>query len=294
MKKTITLILVLLVYVCSFGQEYMWRVPSDTIIHFEDTIKRIADAQFPRGRTIGRTWEVGTVIPIGTDAFDWMYFSVPTISIILSPTTTLYEVGTTNSIDIISTTTNPSSATLSAGVLLNMTDAQTIASYGATPSNTTTISFEPLEARTTPYEELLYHFRTSQTWVSGSEGATMSANIYLYGAFPIYHGVSVTDYSTDLTGIDSDGGIVETLALEGNKVYDVAGIGHVYYAMPAEWSNSVLTEIIDHNAFNNILAYTRYGPLSLTTGNWTTTYYIYQLDVALTEIVDFDDWQFNR
>ncbi len=224
-----------------------------------------------------------------------MYFAPPTITCNLSRTTTVYEVGTTNSITISGSVSNPGNATLSNGALTRTVPASNVVnSFGSATSYTSTISFTPTKNGSGDYNLLSYSFRATQDWVKNAEnGTATSVTRTVTAIYPVLYGMSATDLSqggnpyTELTKL------VQT---EGNKTVTFTGTSqYMYYAVPKTWSDYDLSQIIDHNGFNVTNSFTAYDVIVSSSGlsnDWIQEYKLYKLN-TLTNAQGFA-YQFIR
>lgn len=224
---------------------------------------------FDGNRSILRTPSVG--FNIGTDSIkqwiEWWYFAPPTISCNLSPTTSIYEVGTSNSITISGATTNPGAATLTNGMLTKTVPSSNVVnSFAASSSYSSSISFSPQQGGGSDYNELGYSFQATQDWSFGSEsGISTSSTRSIIGVYPVFHGVSNIDLSTA-----SGTAIYTTLEKltegEGDKQVNLDGSGFIYFAIPKTWSDFDLSAITDHNGFPVLPSFTSYDVTISSTG----------------------------
>jgi hypothetical protein len=274
------------------------NIPSITI----DEDGRITSASnvslsFNSNRNILRLYQVGTNVGGNTvnDMLEWMYFAPPTITCNLSPTTTVYEVGTTNSITISGSVSNPGNATLSNGALTRTVPASNVVNpFGSATSYTSTISFTPTKNASGDYNLLSYSFRATQDWVKNAEsGTATSVTRTVTAVYPVLYGMSATDLSqvgnpyTELTKL------VQT---EGDKTVTFTGTSqYMYYAVPKTWSDYDLSQIIDHNGFNVTPSFDAYDVIISSSGlsnNWVQEYKLYKLN-TLTNAQGFA-YQFIR
>lgn len=252
-----------------------------------------ASLNFDSNRPILRVPTPGVNIGGSTvvDFLTYYYFAPPTITCNLSPTTTVYEVGTSNSITISGATTNSGGATLSAGVLTRTVPSSNVVnSFGTGTSYSTGITFYPQKDSTGDYKQLTYSFQASQAWVSGAESGTASSTTRtITGVYPVLYGMD----AADLSGATSST-IYTTLSgkyimVEANKdQIPLAGVGeYIYFAIPKSWGDFNLSIIEDPNGFNILGGFTTYDVSITSSGldnNWTQDYKLYKLNLPTTVI----------
>jgi hypothetical protein len=235
-----------------------------------------------------------------TEWINWWYFTPPTISLTISPSTTVYEIGDTSTIVISSLTTNFGGSTLSSGVINKISPAPTIPleSFGSNLSASNSIFFEPQTSEGADYQKFQYSFRSTQDWVSTSESGTANSNIRtIYGVYPILAGMSSTDWGSDgLKGTAPYLELDKIIETEGNKTYTFNGSGFMYFLIPMTWTDFNLSSIIDHNGFNVTSSFDTYTVQINSDGNpndWTgVNYRMYKLN--LTTTAANYEYQFNR
>lgn len=295
------------------SDQYVRVVDDSLIVHYVgetaiDTVvlragvpaTSVLDTPFTYLRTmdIGETYSnlVST-----TDWINWHRFTAPTLSLVFSPTTTVYEVGTVNSIDLNVTTTNLASATLIDGDIVQTSPSvDSIATWSGT-SGTTNISFTPQKDSTGQYKEFSYSFRAYQDYTGVESGKATSNTRTVQAVYPVFYGFV---YGTDSTSVFADvyGTLTKLVQTEGNKTVifntpDGITPGLVYYAIPQSWSDSDLSQILDHNDFNATPSFTKKAITITSTGlntNYTSVpYYIYYLNTGVS-IFNNNDYEFNR
>lgn len=235
-----------------------------------------------------RVFEVGQTITATTpgELLEWMSFAAPTITLNLSPSTTVYEVGTSTAITLSVATTNPGAATLSNGTLTRTSPASNVIhTFGASISYSTGITFAPTQSGTGDYNQQLYSFQATQDWTgSGESGTASSTTRTVRGVYPVLYGVSATDLSATGNPYTALSKLVET---EGNKSeLNMNGTGYSYFAIPKTWSDYDLSKIEDHNPFDVTASYTAYD-ITITssglTNNWTAVpYKLYKSNTTST------------
>jgi hypothetical protein len=217
-----------------------------------------------------------------SDWVSWHYFTPPTMS--LSGSSPTNEVGTSNAYTYGSTTSNPGIATLSGG-RIELSNSS-VATFGSATTGSYTYTFAPTSVTTLT-------MRSEQEWAKGGESGTANSNSRtLRGVYPIFYGVSATDYSTSGNIYSVLTKLVET---EGNKTVQMDGSGFIYYAVPVAWSDENLSSIIDANGFNVTSSFTSYTISVTSTGltnNYTVDYLIYKLNTTTT--VSNANYIFNR
>lgn len=243
---------------------------------------------FDSNRPILRVPTAGVNIG-GSDIEDWLnywYFTAPTLSLSLSPTTTVYEVGDTSYITVSGTTTNSGGATLSNGDLQRSNPSATsVDAFGTGTSYSFAFSFAPQKDSTTHYKQLTYSFQAEQDWVFGSESGTATSTTRTVTAvYPILYGMSNTDFSVGGDPYTTD--LTKLVQAEGNKTVTLTGSGYIYYAIPKTWSDYTLSSIVDHNGFNVTASFTAYDITVSSTGlinDWTSVdYKLYKLNTTTT------------
>jgi len=200
----------------------------------------------------------------------------------LSPSTTVYEVGTSNSITLNWSTNNPGGATLSNGSVTS--NGVEIFGTGSTTTGNSTITFEPIKGSTGNYTELIYNFDYTQDWNATTESGTADAtNRTIQAVYPVLYGMSVTDLSSTGDPYTALNKLVDT---EGNKSLNLNGSGFIYFAIPKTWSDFDLSAIIDHNGFNVTGSFTAYDVTVSSSGltnNWPNVdYKLYKLNNTTT------------
>lgn len=248
MKKLIILIISLSCFLLAKGQfPYKWIVPSDTIIQSGDTIAKIADVYFTKGREILRVWEPGQVIANDTDPYEWMFFTAPTLSAItLSPSTTLYEIGDSIRITLSGTTTNDGGATLANGALQQITDGVSLASFGSSTNYLyTTFDFNPRESNTGNYRKWSYSFRAQQYYYnsdSSEYGTIYSAVKTITAIYPFFYGITADDLTEETpSNLYTHSDLTKVIQQKGTKTLSFTGTGYMNILIPDTWSVSSIT-----------------------------------------------------
>ena len=244
---------------------------------------------FNGNRPILRVPQVGD--NLGTDSIkQWLvywYFSPPTISCNLTPTTTIYEVGTSNSITVSGVTTNPGGATLSGGELTrSVPSSNVVNAFGAAGTYLSAITFTPQQGGSGDYNELLYSFIADQDWSFGSEsGNATSPTRTINGVYPVLYGMSAVDLSA-ASGTTVYTTLTKLVQGEGDKSLTFTGSGFIYLAIPTTWGDVDLSQIRDQNEFNVTASFTAYDITVSSTGltnDWTNVNYkIYKLNTTTT------------
>jgi len=247
-------------------------------------------------RAVKRGYEVGITISGDNieDFVDYIYYAPPTISIAISPTTTVYEVGTTNSITISGVTTNNGDV-LSNGQI--RTGATVLYNFTSAETYSKNISFTPRQILADTFTDVSYAFRTYQDYVGTESGTASSSTITIYGVYPVLYGISASDYHASLAGAYSDIGLTHLIQAEGNKTVNLSGSGYIYFIFPDTWVDETLSSILDHNGFENITNFTKYSPISMTSSglavDWTQNYIVYQSEMIVSG-VSYVGWQFKQ
>lgn len=235
-----------------------------------------------------RVPEVGDTITADSPGewLAWWSFAPPTITLTLSPTTTVYEVGTSNSITLAGATTNPGSATLSGGVLTRTIPASaTVTSFGTSTSYSQGITFAPTQGGSATYTQLTYSFQATQDWSGAGESGTASSTTRtMQGVYPVFYGMASTDTTTVKGAIYST--LTKSVVTEGSKTYSFTGSGLIYYAFPATWSDTNLSSITDPNGFDVTASFTRttasVSSSGLTNDYSSVSYIVYYLNTGTT------------
>lgn len=223
------------------------------------------DRQILRVPTAGENLGTATV----TEWLEWWYFTAPTISLSASPSTQVYEIGTTNSINLTTTVNNDGGSTLSNGELTRTVPASNVVTaFGTATSDVTNISFTPIQTPVgADYTEQLYSFSSSQDWTFGTDGGTAtSGTITINGIYPVFYGMSATDFST-ASGTTLYDNLTKLVSGEGNKTVSLTGTNaFIYYAIPTTWDDTDLSQILDDNGFNILTSFTVYDVTVSSTG----------------------------
>ena len=230
------------------------------------------------------------------DFFEYWYYTAPTITLSLSPSTTVYEVGTSNSITLSGVTTNQGGATLSNGNL-NRTvpgPATSINSFAAATVYSQPITFAPNQTPSGDYTELDYSFQAQQDYSGTESGTATSSTRSVKGIYPVFHGMSATDLSA---GGDPYTVLTKLVEDEGDKTVTFTGTNEfMYYAIPVNWTDSNISEIIDNNGFNVTSSFTEYTITISSTGltnDWSSVNYrLYKLNTLTT--ASGANYQFNQ
>jgi len=255
------------------------------------------DISFDSNRPILRTYAVGVNIGGSTvqDALEYMYFVAPTITTNLTPSTTVYEIGTSNGITISGATTNGGGSTLSNGALTRTVPASNqILSFGSNTSYTTGITYTPQQGGSGDYNQSAYTFQASQDWVSGSESGTATSSRSISSVYPVLHGMSAVDLSA---GGDPYTTLTKLVQAEGNKTVVFTGTNEfMYYLVPKTWGDFDIATILDHNGFDVTGSFTAFDVTVSSSGlvnDWTNQdYKLYKLN-NITTATDFA-YQFIR
>lgn len=202
--------------------------------------------------------------------FDWWYFTPPTIN--MNSVTSIYEVGTSNSVTLSGSTTNDGGATLSNGTLSRTVPASaTVTTFGASTTYSQGITFSPQQGGSGDYNELNYSFQATQDYSGTESGSISSQTRSIKGVYPIFYGMASTDTATVFANIYAN--IPNKLVQdEGDKTLSFTGTGLIYYCFPNTWADINLSSIIDPNGFNVTASFDRVPGHSLTSTGLTNNY----------------------
>lgn len=225
---------------------------------------------FDGNRNILRTPSVGTNIGSATvsDWLEYWYFSAPVASVSTSPTTLVYEIGTSTLITYSRSTSNPGSATLANGRLYRkgvFASGNVTINNGSATTGSQNFTWTPIFGSSSADSQEYYDYYSSQEWTSGSEsGTTYSDTIRVEAVYPVFYGVDSTDYS-------SSGNIYSNLTklveVEGDKTVTFTGNGYLYFAVPTDdWSDVTIDQILDHNGLDVTSSFTVYDITVTSTG----------------------------
>jgi hypothetical protein len=232
-------------------------------------------ADFDPTRPILRLPGVGDTVT----GIAWYYFAPPTMSLSLSPSTTLYEWGTVNGLNVQTNTQNPAGTTLANG--RTEANSSQIGSFGANPSASMSYTFQP--GAGSGNNATSYAFRSYQDFSGSGESGTIQSNSRsVKGVYPVLYGVNSSVFGS---GTSLYTGLTKSIRDQGDATLALNGSGYIYYAFPATWSISTLTEIIDGSGFNNVASYTVETISVTSTGlanNWTQDYVVYRLNSLTT------------
>ena len=252
---------------------------------------------FDFNRPILRLPLVGTTVGVQTieEYFEWQFFTAPTLALTLAPTTTVYEVGDTATINLVTNITNPASAVLTLGVLLKTVGGtvDTITNIGTTAGDVTSIFYEPTQDSLNNFKRSAYSFQSRQTYNGAGESGVVNSNTRSISAvYPVLYGVSATDLTVSGDAYTTLTKLVQT---EGNKSVVMDGSGFIYYAVPSTWTDVNLSSIIDANGFNVTPSFTSSTIAVTSSGlanNWSINYTIYKLNNLTT--INNGTYTFNR
>ena len=261
----------------------------DAIQDIDTTLEQLSlGSTFTKPGPILKEPQAGDTVPSTTVA-EWInrafYFIPPSITLTLSPTTTVYEVGTSNQIIFNGAITNPSVTTLSNGELNQVAPSTVLEkAFADAITYADTISFTPQQGGVGNYNTFQYSFQANQDWTDGIEsGNITSVTRTVYGVYPVLYGMSATDLSS--TG-DPYTVLNKLVQQEGNKTVSLTGSGFIYYAIPKTWGDFNLSQIIDHNGFNVTPSFTAYDITVSSVGltnNWSIVdYKLYKLNTTTT------------
>lgn len=267
-----------------------------------DTIRvasEVVDINYNQPGPILRIPQVGETINSVT-VKDWItnafYYRIPTIT--LNTSTLVYQVGTSNSITLSGSTDNPAGETLSGGELNKIYPTlNTINSFGASISYSQGITFTPQQGGSGDYNEFEYRFQANQDYTGVQTGNVTSGIKYVYGVYPILHGMSTQDSLGVLAG-NPYTALSQLVEREGNKtiVFDSDTPAYFYIGIPNTWGDTDFSLIWDQNDFNTTNTWKKYEVQVSSSGlinNWTNvTYTFYQWPIQTTaDNYDYDFFQ---
>lgn len=191
----------------------------------------------------------------------------------------LYEIGTSNVINISGSTTLMDETSFSNGHVDQIfpLPQTTIYSFGpATSYNTNTFTFTPLGAVSSTWE---YRFVAYQNVANnGTPIIINSSTKFVQAVFPFLYGVSSANLTTGGTATYSGLLTGKLIQAKSNKTVSLTGTtGYIYFCYPAIYGN--LINILDHNLFPQFGSFTKFTVNVTSVGlvnNWTTSYNIYQ------------------
>ena len=184
------------------------------------------------------------------DFISWLTSSVPTITMSVSPSGTVIERGSTVVFTFNTTISNPSSYVLS-NASNGIENSTQMGFAGLT--NSRTITFNPTGGGS-DFTANNYRIRSRGNYAKGAESGLIQSNyVDLVGVYPVFYGVSSTDFFT--TG-DITTALTKVVETEGNKTVTFNGSGFLYIAVPTVWSDNDLSSIRDPNGFETINSFT--------------------------------------
>lgn len=266
---------------------------NDSLMVFQGVDTLIAniaefDSLFNGNRTIGRVPTAGT--NMGTTTFrgwlEWWYqqpYQQPTLTMNALSISTV-EVGTSNTITVSGSTTNPCSFTLSSGTV-----SFSGYTFGSSTSFSTSYTHAPTSAGSTTLTASQNWSETGSTCADGSPNSgtkTSSRTINQY--HPFFYGMSATDYSGNSTfPYTLFSGSNKRLVAQGQQTgMTMTGTNqYIYILVPKSWADFTVTSIIDHNGFNVTPSFTAYDVTITSSGltnNWTQNYKMYKLNSLTT------------
>lgn len=267
-------------------------VLQDAIQDIDTTLEQLSlGSTFTKSGPILREPQAGDTV-VSTTVAEWInrafYFIPPSISFSLSPSTTVYEIGTSNQIIMSGTTSNISATTLSNGEL-NQTSPSTVLekSFADATSYSDTISFTPQQGGVGDYNTFQYSFQSNQDWNDGIDsGNITSTTRTIYGVYPILYGASSQDSLGVLAG-DPYTTLSKRIEREGNKNVTFNGSNaYLYLMIPNTWSDTDFSVILDHNGFNVTGSFKKYTVSVSSTGltnDWSSVdYTCYQWNILTT------------
>ncbi|NJC24804.1 hypothetical protein [Neolewinella antarctica] len=223
-------------------------------------------------KPILRMPKVGDIVT----GFAWFYFTPPTVRLTKSPSTTLYEWGTVNTLSINVSTNNPGAATLGAGRL--EANGSEVFSWQNNASPTYAFQFEPGQGGGAN-GAADYSFRARLDYSEGDEPTeTVSSNSQsIRGVYPVF--VGVTD-AILTAGTSVYTALTKAIVNQGDLSQKLTGSGHIYYAYPTTWAANKSLQIIDGNGFD-VTAGFEVTTVAVTSvdlpNNWTQNYKVFRL-----------------
>lgn len=255
----------------------------------------LADLSFDSDRAMVNMWYNGLNVGGSTlrDPLEYLYTSFPTLSLSIDPSTLIYEIGDSEDIDFIITTSSSSGSVLSQGglYLTSETPDYLMLDFADATSSTFRITYEPEKGGTGRYHEPLHSVRAQQYYVKGSySGWIYSSTINLQAVYPVFWGVSETDYSgssgTELYDIAE---FEKELWTRSDRSVTFLGTGYAYFIVPQENIAWVVTEILDHNGFP--ITSFDFIPVVITkSGEWSDVNYTM---IKATNLAGYDNYVFQ-
>lgn len=231
------------------------------------------------GDPILRNHDVGSVIPYNdpVEWINWHYkgnYTQPVIQ--YNGEGLIYEVGTTNSIELSGYTTNPCGYTLSSGSI----GAPVSYSFGSASTFSTFWTNAPTTAGdVAPVVSQNWTMTTTVCDAGSPNSGTATNSKIIRNRHPVLYGMSATAYTggsvpysgwTKFVNIEQDYG---GLTMTGTNMY-------IYIFIPKSWSDYDLYKIYDHNDFDVTASFTPVDVSITSTGltnNWTQNYKGYKL-----------------
>lgn len=239
------------------------------------------DSVYNGNRTISRVPAVGNNLNATTfrQWLDWWYignYTQPSIS--LGSLSSPVEVGTSTGYTLSGSTSNPCSFTLSGGTVNGN-------NFGANTSYSYSYTHAPTSHGTTTITAQQSWDETGTICADGSPNTgTTSASRSISNVYPVFYGMSATEYTsgsvpyTEFTKRVVTEANLGSLTMTGTNMY-------IYILIPKSWSDYVVSTIIDHNGFNVTGSFTAYDVSITSTGltnNWTYNYKCYKLNNLTT------------
>ena len=235
-------------------------------------------ATYDLNQPVLREVKVGDIVydSIG-DFSNWAafhYYRPPTLLLEQTPKTYVFERGTQNTLQYVSTTSNPGAATLSQGSV--RANGTPISNFGSSVVATYTFQFNPAGSTNFTGTEYIIQSQQNYTHPSGS-GVASSNPINISGVYPVLYGMSQTDL---FSGGDIYTALSKDVSREGDKSYFITGRGFIYFAIPLDWDDDTLAHIFDTNDFEQTGSFTPQIVSVSSSGlstNWTHSYRVYKL-----------------
>lgn len=256
-----------------------------------------ADQSFDATRAILRVPTAGKIMNTTTlkDWVEWWYYVPSSISLTVSGGSNV-EVGTSNIVNITTTTLNPGGDILSEGKIIeSYIGLGTILSFENGLSSTLQITYTPQQNVTSNYSALRYSFLASQKYNGIETGTTSTNSTSINAIYPVFYGVSTMDLS-NVSGTTVYTNLTKTVTSESSKSYTLTGTGYAYIAIPKTWSDYNLSSIIDHNGFNVMDGFSKYD-VTITSveldNNYTDVQYVIYKSNFISTYSDYN-YTFNR
>ena len=229
---------------------------------------------------------VGTIIN-STTVTDWIqqafYDFIPaTISLSSS---TLYEIGTSNTKTLTSSITANSETVFTSGYI-NQTSPAVVTkkSWLGGGTQTVNVSFTPTQGVS---DSLTKTFRSYELVGNNGTPTTISSNVVtLSSCYPYLYGMSASDLSSGVGIYTALTKIIKNCATSSAVAFNSNSLKYAYFIFPATCGDVI--SILDQNGFEQISAFTKYTVNISSTGltnNWTNvSYKIYKSNNTFTTL----------